>query len=159
MKSINSTKIALIGYLIITMINGSLLLHSDTTKQLFLFGNILVFVGYLLLSKEYYEELNKDHKKKSEEFSKGHLILFILYLGNYFMPINPSPHNFDLIILASHLLLIKHNEYSYIGYIGSFIYYSLLIHHYSSEEGSTMNYIKMFAYLLLVYYNYTHIKL
>ena len=95
-----------IVYLIFVTIN----LNED--NKLHLFGSIIIFIGYSSLV---YEHINKKKEEKNE-FSYGHLILFLFYSLSFILPINHHFQNFDIIASIGHGILINsHNIYGKIS--------------------------------------------
>ena len=128
---------ALIGYSLLTIVYTNNI-QANLHNPMFLVGNILIVLGYLLLATEKYNIVyNGEHEEESShQISKGNAILTLFYTSSIFLKINEHSKMTDGFALIAHSLLTKEiNEQTTIAAYASYlIYYLNYAKHHSVME-------------------------
>ena len=169
---------AIFGYLCIIIVRMHNLYISVTDSNNFMISaNVYLFLCYILVlyeccreyvddnsnkyikdydkSKKYikdYDKLKKNINEYDKSVSYSNIVLALYYIVNFFIPVIDSNYNF--IALLAHIVLIKNNILSPIGYIlNIFLYVSIVYNHlFVNRDKTIINNMNMVGCLFIIFF-------
>jgi len=169
---INGNLVTFVGYFFITIAYLIYVFANLKTREPYLiFGSIMIFVGYLLLAKNYFEvvmdEMDIQLWQKNETsqpvaegknnlvfdtFTDGHFILFLFFLLSFFIPINEHKKESDVVAIVGHLLLFTHH-FVFLSYLMMLIYYTLyFVRNFKDTNKYIVNVLQCLGALFLIFH-------
>jgi hypothetical protein len=167
---INGNLITFIGYFTITL--AYLIFVFTNIKRgepYIIVGSVMIFIGYLLLAKDYFEVVMDEMEIKlwkgeettnengsllnvADTFTGGHFILFAFFLLSFFLPINEHLKDSDVIPIIGHFLLFTH-QFLFFSYLLMVIYYSMyFVRNFKDTSKYVVNILQCIAAVLLIFH-------
>lgn len=146
--------IGLYGYLLLSMYHLINIINHKTDIELFI--NIITFSSYYCLFMLKYQEIKT--KIPNENYSKGHILLFLFYSFNHLFSDVIHYRQIDTLSLLGHLFLLKETNYAIIGQSILIVFYLLsIIKKHEKNEKNIFIYLHSIGGSLLVIYYFIYI--